>query len=249
MRGSRRASGLLRRSAPGLLVALLIVLAVAAVALSPLAFRGLAGIDGVDWDRLSAIGETYGPTSALISVFAVAGVVGTILLQYREVRINRSDSARTFHHELLKMAMDDPKYFECWGPHQHATHERAQRSMYINLIISFWEMIYLAGDRSEGTLRANAHRLFPGAEGREYWRRFGAARMASAGGRAHHRFVRILDEQYRRLLADRPVAWRASLQAGAEPPPRGRDPRRAVVLAVLAGGAAGIVAGRAGRRR
>lgn len=81
----------LRRARPGgdraairLLTAvtlLLIVIAmVGVVVASPLAL-GVFGGAAEEWERLSFIGQTYGAISALIAVFALVGVVVTLIFR------------------------------------------------------------------------------------------------------------------------------------------------------------------------
>lgn len=85
------------------------------VAASPWALRLLDG-SAREWNRLSMIGQTYGAASALIAVVALVGVVASLMFQAKENKSNREESARAFHTELLKMAMDDDTYRRCWGP-------------------------------------------------------------------------------------------------------------------------------------
>jgi hypothetical protein len=40
---------------------------------------------------------------------ALAGVVASLLFQAREVKLAREQAIRTFHHELMRMELDNPQ--------------------------------------------------------------------------------------------------------------------------------------------
>ena len=109
-----------------LLVISLVSLSVILVAVSPLALDLFDGSRN-SWTRRGDIGRTYGAAAALLSVFALAGVAVSLVLQARESKANREQASRLIHTDLLKMAMDDPAYLECWGPYSSATEPVARR--------------------------------------------------------------------------------------------------------------------------
>lgn len=199
MRTSRASDrGALRAPLAALLV-LLVLLAAGLVGLSPLAlgiFRGEAGY----WERLSFIGQTYGAASALLSVVAIVGVVATLVFQAREVRVAREEARRTAVSDLLKMAMDDPDFNECWGPTGLDEPFRDQRQhMYINLVVSEWQMSFETGALGEKRLRAIAAEMFRGRPGRRYWQEAREIRLATTENKKAHRFHQVLDEAYREV--------------------------------------------------
>lgn len=98
-------------------ILLLVIVSMGLVALSPLALHLLDDGSQVDWNRLSGIGETYGAVSAIIAAFALFGVMVSLVIQNREVRGARRIARRAHHVELMRMAMDDSRYMECWGPY------------------------------------------------------------------------------------------------------------------------------------
>jgi hypothetical protein len=134
-----------------LLVISLVSISVILVAASPLALDFFGGSPD-SWARRGNIGQTYGAAAALLSVLALAGVAVSLGLQARESKANREHASRLIHTDLLKMAMDDPAYLECWGPYSSATDPVARRqAMYVNLILSYWEGRYELGAAGTGT--------------------------------------------------------------------------------------------------
>jgi hypothetical protein len=134
-----------------LLVISLVSISVILVAASPLALDFFGGSPD-SWARRGNIGQTYGAAAALLSVLALAGVAVSLGLQARESKANREHASRLIHTDLLKMAMDDPAYLECWGPYSSATDPVARRQlMYVNLVLSYWEGRYELGAAGTGT--------------------------------------------------------------------------------------------------
>lgn len=241
----RRASWILRTVLVGAAA-----LALAAVLLSPFAL-GLLNVRGVDWDRLSAIGQTYGAASALLSGLALGGVALSVLLQVTANRRDRIQLARGLHLELTRMALDDPTLLECWGGAPVEEDER--QLVYINLIVSYWQARWDTGASGEAEIRRFAADLFKAEIGRRFWRRHGANRIAGqAGSRRRRRPLHLMDQEYRRAIALGPPERPA--RAAPEPPATsagtGRNTQLAVAAVALGATAAGVLLGRRlGRRQ
>jgi hypothetical protein len=182
----------------------LVSVAIILVALSPLALD-LFGGSAHSWARRGDIGQTYGAAAALLSVFALAGVAASLVLQARESKANREHASRLVHTDLLKMAMDDPAYLECWGPYSSATDPVALRqAMYVNLILSYWEARYELGQLSDVHLRAGAAHMFQAEPGRRFWADARGLRTETSESRRARHFHRILDEEYLKALTPGP---------------------------------------------
>lgn len=180
------------------LITLVVGLTLGGVAVSPIA---LSGVDGLadDWNQLSLIGQTYGAASALLSVLALIGIAVSLLYQARENKANREQALRSSHVELMLKAMEDPLYANVWAPLMGTGDFDAQREhMYVNLIVSHWEMEYGLGALSDEHLRAIAYGVFSGEAGRRYWENARGLRMVASMGRRERRFHRILDEEFAR---------------------------------------------------
>jgi Family of unknown function (DUF6082) len=105
-----------------IVIAIFIAASIALVVASPIGLKWIAEIPGMNWANLSNVGQTYGAISALLTAPTFGGVVISLLYQARDVKISREQASRTFHHELLKMEMEDPFYMNVmavpWGAGQ-----------------------------------------------------------------------------------------------------------------------------------
>ncbi|MER6815696.1 DUF6082 family protein [Spirillospora sp. NPDC000708] len=206
-----------------LLISLGTLLVIAVIGASPWALRAFSGPTS-RWERWSFIGQTYGAASALLSVLALIGIVATLIFQAHDTKIAREEARRIAIAELLKMAMDDPALDEAWGPVPEGEDRKARRQlMYINMIVSEWQMSYETKALPEVRLRAISREMFSGRPGRAYWEEARQVRLSTSGSKRARRFHEILDEEYRRAPAPPP-----------ESPPARR--RRWALLAATAAG-------------
>ena len=97
------------------LLALLIACGIILILLSPLGLEKLSAIKGIDWIRLSDVGQTYGAASALVAGIALVGVVISIVLQMRSLAVSRIQMARAFHFDLIKFSIENPQLLPGWG--------------------------------------------------------------------------------------------------------------------------------------
>jgi Family of unknown function (DUF6082) len=221
-----RATGGLKRFL-FLFVILLIMLAVMAlVVLSPLALSGLDGnIIQADWYRLSSIAQTYGAVSAIIAAIALVGVVTSLIIQSREAKATRTSALRNLHVDLLRMAMEDPVYMECWGTYLTDSFEEERQYAYANLIINHWHSMYELGECTDAMLLAMSAELFSSTPGRRFWHYAGPGLKERAPNRQASRFYRLIDEAYRKALEQPPAI-----------PPRSATKEPALPQAPSAGG-------------
>lgn len=167
-----------------------------AIAMFPLTLRDIPG-STQEWNRLSAIAQTYTGAAAIISVIALAGVAASLMLQSRANMVIREQANRAVHIELLKMAMSDPLYCRAWGPFFASDDfDEAREHMYVNLIISSWQSRWRTYGTTEESLRVSMHVLFSGETGRRFWVTAREIRMKAPASRREAKFDQILEEEY-----------------------------------------------------
>src|SRR2546430_1904858 len=139
-----------------------VAVAVAAVVLSPFLLGALGGF-GVNWTRLSEIGQTYGAVSAVLSALALGAVAMSVSIQARQARADQIQAVRGFHLDLVRMQLDDlPTYLPCWGPLDLPGPQAQRRHIYTGLLFSYGSMGYGVGEISEPWLRKHGGRDVPG---------------------------------------------------------------------------------------
>jgi hypothetical protein len=216
---------------------------VAVIVLSPLALRAFDGTTGVDWNRLSLIGQTYGAASAIVSALALGGVALSLFVQTRQGRADQIQAVRGVHDDLVRMELDDLELFlPCWGPLNLPSRADEKRHIYTTMLMNYAWMGYEIGSLPEPLLRDMLRGMFVGDVARRYW---GMARnswaAASHGSRRGRRFLRIVDDEHARAVAAGPPLRSTAPSPDPRPAPaarrRGWRPAVTGALLGLAGGA------------
>lgn len=154
-----------------LVLTILTVGGITLILISPLGLQRFATVKRVNWAQLSNIGQTYGAVSALLAGIALAGVAISLLLQSRGLALSRAQVMRTFHLDLIRFSIENPRLIQSWGyaPSSGATLEDIQRAGFVNMLVSFWVTSYRIGTISADELRADFQVLFNGDAGRQWW--------------------------------------------------------------------------------
>ncbi|MDG5807772.1 DUF6082 family protein [Streptomyces ossamyceticus] len=193
------------------------------VFLSPFALKAFGNGKGEEWSRLSAIGQTYGATSAIVSAFALGGVAVSLFLQARQARADQIQGIRGFHTELIRMQLDDlPLYLPCWGPLDLPDDDARRQHIYTNLMVQYAWMGYEIGTIPEPLLRNMLGGMFQGHVGRRFWPMARDAWIAGAGGtRRGRRFLTVIDDEYAKAVAARPPVVHGAPEPDASAGPSG----------------------------
>src|SRR5690348_3614764 len=109
------AASLARKAAAVITVLLACAGVLALVTASPLALKSFGTARGLNWARLSYIGQTYGAASALLTTLALSGVAGSIFLQVRAINASREQSSREHHAHLIELSFKDPVFQQAWA--------------------------------------------------------------------------------------------------------------------------------------
>jgi len=193
--------------------ALLIAVGASLILFSPIALEGIATFSGPDWVRLSNIGQTYGAVSAVVSGVALATISASLILQSRELNLSRVQMMRNYHFELIKFGIENPSLLSSWGiafPDKSSI-EDVQRSGFTNMLVVFWKTSYEAKLIDSDELRGNISTMFQGEVGRTYWHSTRDGWIERINNSRTHRFVEIIEEEYRRARDSGPPRVSATL--------------------------------------
>jgi hypothetical protein len=108
------------------------------------------------------------------------------------------------HSGLLKLALDDPVYLQCWGRVVGQEDSIEKLFIYVNLIVSYWEAKWDLGGMDSKHARRMATSFFASEIPRAYWEKYGRKRRADFGGNKRRKFYDVLDDEYRKAIASGP---------------------------------------------
>ncbi|MEU8606407.1 DUF6082 family protein [Actinoplanes sp. NPDC048791] len=206
MAGEVRAATPVRRSFQMLTPALALIIFAASmigVIASPAVMRRLYG--GGDYSVSADVGQAYGGASAVVACIALFVVTASMLLQYRQLKEVRRDAAADFAEELVLLAMENPKYRQCWGSRVAPTGVDEDLFFYCSKVIKNWARLWDLGVLDETQAREYLRAFFDAEVPRMFWEKHSEwhRRGHGRGHREHFRDL-VNDEYLRALRAGRP---------------------------------------------
>jgi hypothetical protein len=205
---------------------------VAAIVAAPWLMRSFVGRSD-DWRKLSDVGQAYGGISAILSGLAFCGIACSLLLQWRQIRINQIMTNQERHFELVKMRLDDPTLDNIMNPPGVSPAE-ARKWTVFNLWVSYWEMLWDTRSEDRLVLRGLLDGLFADSDAVTWWswaRTGGGWSRAATGHRRRRAFVAMADDAHRdarvgiSALAGRPSSeGRGEASPDVDPEPRSALP-------------------------
>lgn len=219
------------------------VLFAAVTLLAGVGLTALLGRSGAEntWDRWSAVGESFGALSAVVSGLALMAFVVTFMSQVRELKMQRAElvlqgealdksraelyrnaevGIRRLHVTLLRMAFEDERLAEVWPPLEPGlSHEQNRQYLYANLIVQHHWLCLRIGDYTEEQAESTMRYLFMSPHMRRYWAAASTARKFLVPGTDEYYFTQLVDKicyEYQTVLASDLSGRNAT---PAQPPP------------------------------
>ncbi|MBE8476298.1 DUF6082 family protein [Streptomyces justiciae] len=139
------------------------------VALTPTLLELVAPLSG-QWERLSAVSQTYGALSTLFSAVALIGVGASLAYQARQARVTNDDTQRSAFRELLLVAVADPELLVCVDPPRpDVPADVARQLIFTHVLVMQWHTEYGLGRINDDGLVATLRVHFRGQRAREHW--------------------------------------------------------------------------------
>lgn len=168
------------------------------VVASPFALRNIAEVNGFRWANLADISQTYDAAGVILTALAFGGVVAALIVQVRDSRSSRESTARTFHLELIRLALDDKTLRAVLMNVTEASDADGRRLLYANLWLAYWQAMFRLGYMKEVELRLYLRQHFHALSGRRQWEKAREFYNASAVDRRTRHFARIVEEEFQR---------------------------------------------------
>jgi hypothetical protein len=179
-------------------------------------------------------GDMFGAVNALFSGLAMGGVVFAILLQRRELRLQREElrmqreelqktaasNVRQLHMRLLELSITHTDLAEVWLHSSDESDARLKQSLYVNLILSHWEMLFCQGAMTHAELEGHLAAHIGKPRFQEFWAKARESRERLSGEKdsLSKTFFETVDEAFRQVAAQQVVP--------ADGPRPAAEPRR-----------------------
>ena len=108
--------------------------------------------------------------TSLVSLFSIVTATASLLIQRKEQKIQRESAMRNTHVELQRIALDDESLLAVWGDYAGTQAVQGKRQhIYLNLIISQWQMGFEAGAIELNQIEVMSDSLLQTIPARRYW--------------------------------------------------------------------------------
>ena len=142
--------------------------------------------------------------STFISSIALAGVMVSLLLQARQLRLERIQAHRQLHLELIRIRLENPDLPDPYPrpfPNTGSAHGTdPRRHMFMNWRTKYFEFGFVIGELSAGSVRQYSAAVFADEEWREWWRIGRPVYQEDANTRRKRQYFAIVDAEYAKSL-------------------------------------------------
>jgi len=148
-------------------------------------------------DAVGSNGDWLGLLSTVLSSVAVIGVVYSLILQNRGLRLMQAQATRAVQMELMRMLIENPDLRSPFVT-------RPSVDLHSNLMLKQFEFGFIIGDYSKEVIFTQMGDLFSQESGRELWQRLRPYFIAEADTNRKRQFVALVDEEFKRSQDQRP---------------------------------------------
>ena len=180
------------------LSAIIFVATLAVVVASPVILEGVY-TPTRDYSVAGDVGQAYGGASAVVAAVALLVVAASVLLQYRQHSAQRAESLGRFNEELVSLAMESPKYRQCWGARVSPQDIDEDLFYYCSKIIKMWAQAWELHRIDERQARDYLRNFFDSEIPRLFWESHGDWHRRGSTRSSADRFRELVNEEF--LLA------------------------------------------------
>jgi uncharacterized membrane protein len=190
------------RGRPGgwALLSIIAVVVLTGVALSPILLGMAYAGTGVDYAAVGDVGQAYGAASAMVAVAALVAVAASLIMQSRQGKAMRLQLLDKTTDELVRLAMINPAYRQCWGSRVSPTHVSEDLFYYCQLLVKLWTDSWEQRKIDEPLARAYLQAFFDSEVPRMFWERTGDWHRPGSARTHRDRFRAMVNEEYLRAL-------------------------------------------------
>lgn len=142
----------------------------------------------------------------MVACIALFVVTASILLQYRQLKQVRRDAAADFAEELVMLAMENPKYRQCWGSRVAPAGVDEDLFYYCGKVIKNWARLWDLRVLDETQAREYLRGFFDAEIPRMFWEKHSEWHRRGHSRRRREHFRDLVNDEYLRALRTGPPA-------------------------------------------
>ncbi len=187
----------------------IIVLAgtVAGVMISPILLDALYAGDR-DYSVSADVGQAFGGASALVACMTLFVVLISVIVQHQHLKEIQRDKHAEFNEALVLMAIENPRYQQCWGDRVAPEGIEEDLFLYCSNILKSWARAWELRKIDERQAREYLRGFFASEVPRLFFEKHGDWHRRGQNKTHRERFQEFANEEYLRAVKAGPPARR-----------------------------------------
>lgn len=197
---------------------ILLAVTVAGVLISPILLNAFYDGDR-DYSVSADIGQAFGGASALVACITLFIVMTSVIIQHQQLKEIQRDKHEEFNEALVLMAIEHPRYRQCWGARVAPAEIEEDLFYYCSNIVKGWTRAWELKVIDERQARDYLRSFFDSEVPRLYFEKHGDWHRRGKNRTDRERFQEFANEEYLRAIkAGPPLRMYERYSAGHSSP-------------------------------
>jgi Family of unknown function (DUF6082) len=207
-----------RRSFPLLISALSIIAlaaTMAAVMISPVLMNTFY-TEGHDYSVSADVGQAFGGASAVVACMTLFVLLTSVLIQHQHLKEVQRDKHAEFNEALVLMAIENPRYRQCWGARVAPDGIEEDLFYYCSNVLKSWARAWELKKIDERQAREYLRNFFDSEVPRLFFEQHGDWHRRGSNRTHGEQFQEFANEEYLRAVKAGPPPRRYERHAARE---------------------------------
>jgi hypothetical protein len=173
------------------------------VVISPVLLNAFYG-GGRDYSVSAEVGQAFGGASALVACMTLLVVVASVILQHQQLKEVQRDDHGDFNDTLVLMAIENPRYRQCWGARVSPDAIDEDLFYYCSNVLKSWARAWELRKIDERQAREYLRGFFDSEVPRLFFERHGDWHRRGQNRTHRERFQEFANEEYLRAVKGGP---------------------------------------------
>jgi len=167
----------------------------AGIVISPVILNTLYAGDR-DYSVSADVGQAFGGASALIACMTLFVVLTSVIIQHQQLKEIQRDKHAEFNEALVLMAIDNPRYQQCWGARVAPDGIEEDLFYYCSNILKSWARAWELKKIDERQAREYLRGFFDSEVPRLFFEKHGDWHRRGQNRTHRERFQEFANEEY-----------------------------------------------------
>jgi hypothetical protein len=179
---------------------ILLVGTIVGVMISPVLLNALYAGDRRDFSVSADVGQAFGGASALVACMTLFVVLTSVIIQHQHLKEIQRDKHAEFSDALVMMAIENPRYRQCWGARVAEDGIEEDLFYYCSNVLKSWARAWELKKIDEQQAREYLRGFFNSEIPRLFFEKHGDWHRRGQTRTHRERFQEFANEEYLRAI-------------------------------------------------